>query len=321
MQRFQRILVSVVGDRAGSAALQRAAGLARRTGAALKVIDVDEGFPWLARLVLHEADKLHETIVRQKTERLEALAASVRREVPGVTTELLRGRPDVETVREVLRGGHDLLLKDADLSDRGLFDSSDMQLLRNCPCPVWLVRPKQAGRPFERIVAAVDPTPLPDETDILHLRVGARPDNDALNAKILELATSLAAWDGAELHVVHAWDAPGEFLLRRQGIDPKQVDGYVEDMRAAAAKALDQLLTPFLDRIGKDHVHLVRGEPGEAIPRFAAAKGVDLIVMGTVARTGIAGLVIGNTAETILQRVPCSVLAVKPDGFVSPVTL
>ena len=43
--------------------------------------------------------------------------------------------------------------------------------------------------------------------------------------------------------------------------------------------------------------------------------------MGTVARTGIPGLLIGNTAETILQRVDCSVLAVKPDGFVSPVGL
>ncbi len=45
---------------------------------------------------------------------------------------------------------------------------------------------------------------------------------------------------------------------------------------------------------------------------------VDLIVMGTVARTGIPGLLIGSTAASILQRVNCSVLAVKPDGFASP---
>ena len=54
---------------------------------------------------------------------------------------------------------------------------------------------------------------------------------------------------------------------------------------------------------------------------FAKTHDIDLIVMGTIARTGIPGLFIGNTAESILQRVDCSVLAVKPDGFVSPVGL
>ena len=31
------------------------------------------------------------------------------------------------------------------------------------------------------------------------------------------------------------------------------------------------------------------------------------------------GISIGNTAERVLRKLPCSVLAVKPDGFVSPV--
>jgi universal stress protein E len=43
--------------------------------------------------------------------------------------------------------------------------------------------------------------------------------------------------------------------------------------------------------------------------------------METVGRTGIPGLLMGNTAETILQQVNCSVLAIKPPGFVTPVTL
>jgi nucleotide-binding universal stress UspA family protein len=43
--------------------------------------------------------------------------------------------------------------------------------------------------------------------------------------------------------------------------------------------------------------------------------------MGTVARGGIAGLLIGNTAERMLRKLPCSVLAVKPEGFVCPVSL
>jgi nucleotide-binding universal stress UspA family protein len=57
------------------------------------------------------------------------------------------------------------------------------------------------------------------------------------------------------------------------------------------------------------------------IPDFAMEEQIDLIVMGTVGRSGISGLFIGNTAEKVLQKVDCSVLAVKPEGFVSPVKL
>ncbi len=57
------------------------------------------------------------------------------------------------------------------------------------------------------------------------------------------------------------------------------------------------------------------------IPELAYKEKVDLIIMGTVCRTGIAGFFIGNTAEKVLQQVHCSVLTVKPDGFATPVIL
>ena len=46
----------------------------------------------------------------------------------------------------------------------------------------------------------------------------------------------------------------------------------------------------------------------------------ELVVMGTICRTGLPGFFIGNTAETVLQSVDCAVLTVKPEGFVTPVT-
>ena len=66
---------------------------------------------------------------------------------------------------------------------------------------------------------------------------------------------------------------------------------------------------------------LLKGEAGRLIPDLAAKKEVELIVMGTVSRTGIPALLIGNTAEVILNNLECSVLAVKPAGFITPVTL
>jgi universal stress protein E len=315
MQRFRNILVSVAGDEAEPGVLARAIGLARRTGAALRLIDVVEDLPWYARLLLPNFEELRAAVVRQKTARLEALAAPIRTEGSAVATALLQGRPALETVREVLRGGHDLVLKDAEPSARGAIVPADMHLLRTCPCPVWLVRPAQPSRLFARVLAALDPTPeSADPIGAIH--------RTALNAKILDLALSFAEWDGAELHVVHAWEAPGESLLRSWGaMERARIDAYIAGARDAARRALDALLAPHLDRIGKEHVHLIRGSAGEAIPQFAEREHVDLIIMGTVARTGIAGLLIGNTAETILQRVRCSVLAVKPDDFVSPVTV
>ena len=66
-------------------------------------------------------------------------------------------------------------------------------------------------------------------------------------------------------------------------------------------------------------VHLLKGDAGDVIPALALKKDVDLIIMGTVEHTGIPGFFIGNTAERTLSSVDCSVLAVKPQGFSTPV--
>ena len=66
-------------------------------------------------------------------------------------------------------------------------------------------------------------------------------------------------------------------------------------------------------------IHHLRGQPEKRIPAFIDENGIDILVMGTVARTGIAGFLIGNTAENVIQELSCSLLALKPKGFVSPV--
>ena len=68
-------------------------------------------------------------------------------------------------------------------------------------------------------------------------------------------------------------------------------------------------------------VHLLKGDPAALIVDLARKKRIELVVMGTVCRTGLAGFFIGNTAEKVVQEIDCSVLAVKPDGFVTPVKL
>ena len=78
-------------------------------------------------------------------------------------------------------------------------------------------------------------------------------------------------------------------------------------------------LTPWT--ISSPERHLIKGWARKEIPAFAKSIDADLIVMGTVGRTGIPGFIMGNTAETILNQIDCSVLAIKPPGFETPVTL
>ena len=71
----------------------------------------------------------------------------------------------------------------------------------------------------------------------------------------------------------------------------------------------------------KHKVHLLKGDATELVPRLTDRNKIKLIIMGTLCRTGVMGFFIGNTAEKVLQQVDCSVLALKPEGFKTPVTL
>jgi universal stress protein E len=93
-------------------------------------------------------------------------------------------------------------------------------------------------------------------------------------------------------------------------------------------KGLYRLSETMRDRVRADvydrlspRLHLPKGPAKTMIPTSAARLSADLVVMGTVARTGISGFIIGNTAEAILDQLTCSVLAVKPPGFTTPVKL
>jgi nucleotide-binding universal stress UspA family protein len=213
----------------------------------------------------------------------------------------------------VLRDEHDLVIMTAD-SWKGArnfaFGSTSLHMLRKCPCPVWVISP-HAEEHFSSILAAVDPSGE-DDTD---------PAN-ALDRKILELASSLSHSEPCQSLVVHAWELDGaERDTARSGISADMTDKIVRRSRDRRETAVRGLINETKINGQTPDVLLPRGEPWRAIPQIAREQAVDLIVMGTVTRTGIAGLLIGDTAEHILQQVDCSILAVKPDGFRTPVTL
>ena len=261
--------------------------------------------------VTEPAVVIRERIVEEESQRLEQWVDFVRRSGVQVSGKMLYGMPFLEIIREVLRNEHDLVMTTAEglgsLKER-LFGSAAMHLMRQCPCPVWVVKPSQPEW-RTRILAAVDPNPLDEE-------------RCALNIKIMDLATSLARRQQSELVVVHTWTFPVEHSLRSGHFGrSSEVDRWVREARDQHRRWLAGLLQPYASEDLKLQVYMLKGEAGHLIPELAAEKEAELVVMGTVSRTGVAGLLIGNTAERILRLVDCSVLTVKPDGFVTPVRL
>ena len=64
---------------------------------------------------------------------------------------------------------------------------------------------------------------------------------------------------------------------------------------------------------------VVEGVPRETLPAMARALKASIVVMGAVSRSGLKRLLIGNTAEAVLDALPCDVLILKPGRFKSPV--
>ena len=132
----------------------------------------------------------------------------------------------------------------------------------------------------------------------------------------------MARREGAGLAIVHAWGVQDESLLRddRVGIPGEEVQRLIDEKRERHRARLGALLADYGIGTEEPMVHLVKGDPAPVVRELSTRLGADLIVMGTLGRSDLPGIFIGTTAEDLLQTTPASVLAIKPSGFVSPVT-
>lgn len=306
MQRFKNIVLLYECD---GATLERAVALAKNNLARLTVVKVVKEMPeqWRRMNLGGAPVELQTLAIKEYESQLRELVARLQQDGVRASATVIVGTPFLEIIREVITNKRDLVMMTAEgkggLKER-LFGSTSLHLMRKCPCPVWVMKPARHKR-FRRILAAVDP----DSTDKIR---------DSLNATILQLASSLAARDDADLHVIHAWTLLYVNLMRRPGgFAESEIRNYANDEAIKHRMALDSLVAKHTD--GTARVHMIEGDADTVIPPFAKSENVDLLVMGTVCRTGIPGFFIGNTAEKILDEVDCSLLTVKPEGFVSPV--
>ena len=183
-----------------------------------------------------------------------------------------------------LRG--DLIIKSTEKhskSKRLLTKTSDYTLLRRSPCPVLLARDSQPWQQG-KLLAALD---LESE-DEGHFR---------LNSSIMHKAHFFHDLLGLDVHIVSACNPKGEFA------------------QLSADDSLDDGLTP-AEQVGEyfdvptDHIQLIDGPAVDVITKTAKDMSPDMIIIGTVARTGVKGILVGNTAERILDGIDCDILAI-----------
>lgn len=310
MKRFRNIPY-VVGQnplQENPGTLDKLTNLARLNDARIKVMAGGESqaFDDLALTFGAQFKGINDEISSQQRADLSAFLKQERWQNLEVAAHTTAERGFIPIIKKVLQDKHDLVIKEATVEEG--IDQLSMRLVRKCPCPVWIIKKKTVD--FKRILGAVD--------------IGSDSQEAAgLNKKIIELSHSLAQREQGEAFYFHSWRLHHEAMLRgpRFNVAPEEIITMKRTIYDERLTQLQQLLNKHDISALEDHVLVREGRNKELLNKLTQELSIDVVVMGSVGRSGIPGLLIGNEAEKILSTINCTVLTVKPDGFISPVTL
>lgn len=231
-------------------------------------------------------------ILRQK---LEGLAAPLRESGLEVTTDVSWDHPlDEGIVRKIKASNPWLVIKDThhhNVLKRTILSNTDWHLIRDCPAPLWLVKP-ESNADAPKVYAAVDPTHEHDKPA-------------ELDHTIVAFATEIADGLGGELNILHSYTMPSAVALS-EGVSVSELSDAVEEQHREAFK---DFLSGYDFPEGR--THLVQGPAHEVLESVSETGDVDLIVMGAVSRSGLDRVFLGSTAERTLDRLACDLLIVK----------
>ena len=144
------------------------------------------------------------------------------------------------------------------------------------------------------------------------------PYHDPLNIKLVSEALALAKQvDQTEVHLVGAYPVtPINIAIELPDFDPGVYNDAIRGQHLIAMKSLRQKFS-----LDERLTHVEKGLPEEVIPDLAEHLQAGVVVLGSLGRTGLSAAFIGNTVEHVIDHLKCDLLAIKPDDFVSPVTL
>ena len=292
--------------------MRRAAWLAKKSGAELELL-VCYYNEYLSGDRLFDSpslEKARNEVIGGHSKYLEELAEPMRDKGIIVSTSAVWDHPLYEgIVRHATKSGAELVIKDThhhSAISRALLTNTDWNLIRTCPVPLWLVKP----RDFEEspvFVAAIDPMNEHDKPA-------------ALDDEILQTSKFIAERVGGKVHAFHSYDP-------RIAVATATANAYIpvslpfdeieQQMHEDHQKRFNDITS--FHGIGDDESHLLAGLTHEELPVVARNLSAGVVVMGAVSRNRWKRLFIGATAERTLEYLPCDLLIIKPDWFRTPV--
>lgn len=306
---YRRILFAVRDiDKVSNGALRKLASLARGSGARLELYHAMTEAVVVPRphgAASGNLDAVFDALAARTRQRLEKLARSAALQGLKVSAHVDWDYPAHEAVvRRAAATRADLVVGEAHhhaLAARPFLHNTDWELIRQCPVPLLLLK---GTRRYERpaVLAAVDPFHSADKPV-------------SLDRALLTAGTRLTASLGGTLHAVHAW-LPLTVLVPTAASAPVPV--YLPDeVETEHEKQVRKAFGRLADRAGiaANARHLAIGPVNEVLETVQRRTRASIVVMGAISRRGLQRLFIGNTAERMLDHLPCDILVVKPPGF------
>jgi len=311
MENYQNILVVIDPSTNEQKALKRAIDLASKinhnranktkVSAFLSIFDFS--YEMTTILSSEERDVMRQSVIKDKELWLESIIHELNPDIEINCQVVWHNRPFEAIIEQVINKGYDLVIKGTHQHDKFksvVFTPTDWHVLRKCPCPVLLVKEHE----------------WPDNGNIIAaVNVGSdEAEHHSLNVKITEEAKQLAQLIQANVHLVNSF--PGTPVNIAIEIPEFNSTEYNDTMLKHHEQAMITHANKF--DISVVNTHVKEGLPETVIEQVANKLDAELVILGTIGRTGISAALIGNTAEHVIDQLNCDVLALKPDGYISP---
>ncbi|TYG33403.1 universal stress protein UspE [Lonepinella koalarum] len=260
----------------------------------------DLSYEMSALLSSEEREEMHRTVVEQRQKDVQPYLDKYTDPMIIFHSRVVWSSNESEAiVAEIENNHYDLVIKytKEEESLTSLFITPmDWQLLRKCPTPLLMVRDGD-WKHQRRILVAVN------------VSSGDKEYHDIFNQELVSLSMDLADQLGrGNVHLVSAYPpTPMNMAIDLPEFHSSEYINGVRGQYLINMKALRQRFG-----ISEDHTHVYEGFPEEVIPQVAEKIEAELVILGTVGRTGLSAALLGNTAEHVISKLKCNLLAIKP---------
>jgi len=304
METIKRIIAVIDPTKDDQNALARSIDLAKKSGASITAFMTVYDFSYEMTTMLSgdEREAMRQAVLKDRELWLKDLISPYQN--ININTQVIwHNRPYEAIINTVINDKYDLVIKGT--HQHGalkavIFTPTDWHLVRKCPTPVLFVKDMQ----------------WPAQGNIL-AAVNAVSENEqhlSLNKRIIKDAQFLCELANAKLNLVNAYPAtPVNIAIEIPEFNPGL---YNESVKKHHIESTNELANEF--NLTSDQCFIEEGLPEDVIPDVASRLNSELVVIGTVGRTGLSAALVGNTAEHVIDSLDCDVLALKPDGYVSP---